>query len=51
MTLGRLIAGTIPNDPAKTPKDKLEFRGKLMHLHESVGLAMLGFMCKTCERR
>ena len=40
-----LVAGSIPNDPAKTPKDKLEFRGKLMHLHESVGLLMLGAMC------
>jgi superoxide oxidase len=37
-------AGTIPNDPQKTPKDLLEFRGKLMHLHESVGLLMLACM-------
>jgi len=38
------IAGQIPRDPEKTPKDILEMRGKMMHLHESVGLLMLAFM-------
>ena len=39
-----LIAGSIPNDPKETSKEKLKFRGQLMHLHESVGLLMFAMI-------
>jgi hypothetical protein len=44
LIISGFIAGQIPNDPAKTSKEKLAFRGQLMHLHESVGLLMLILM-------
>jgi cytochrome b561 len=43
-TVSAVIAGQIPNDPAKTTKEKLEFRRWIMHYHESVGVLMLAAM-------
>jgi hypothetical protein len=44
LVISGFIAGQIPSDAAKTSKEKLKFRGNLMHLHESVGLLMLLLM-------
>lgn len=41
MTVSGWVAGQIPNDKEKTDPKTLEYRGKMMHLHESFGLLML----------
>jgi cytochrome b561 len=40
-TVSAVIAGQIPNDPAKTTKEKYALRQQLMYNHESVGILML----------